>query len=209
MSCHSLHLRNITSLLLLPLLLRWNHWIRYGSHNIYAPPTLLPSFFDCSLVSHLISWCRALLFRVWCCTNLSSPLLLYHFTGYHYLTWLDMTCDASGRCTLLSALMQQQIMMLESIIAAYTLSALSLHNARSSERQMMASSWWVQRLSTHSFFSVYIHLFMHLAAHTSDHSAIHQVDQHAGYLSNYPSFIQQQQQYCLLPDSTVPNYLNG
>ena len=42
-----------------------------------------------------------------------------------------------GRCTLLSALMQQQIMMLESCIAAYTLSALSLHNARSSERQMM------------------------------------------------------------------------
>lgn len=46
-----------------------------------------------------------------------------------------------GRCTLLSALMQQQIMMLESIITAYTLSALSLHNARSSERQMMLSSW--------------------------------------------------------------------
>ena len=42
-----------------------------------------------------------------------------------------------GRCTLLSALMQQQIMMLESIIAAYSLSALSLHNARSSERQLM------------------------------------------------------------------------
>lgn len=34
-------------------------------------------------------------------------------------------------------------MMLESIISAYTLSALSLHNARSSERQMMASSWLV------------------------------------------------------------------
>jgi cation-transporting ATPase 13A1 len=48
-----------------------------------------------------------------------------------------------GRCTLLSALMQQQIMMLESIIAAYTLSVLSLHNARSSERQMMASSWLI------------------------------------------------------------------
>jgi len=48
-----------------------------------------------------------------------------------------------GRCTLLSALMQQQIMMLESTIAAYTLSALSLHNARSSERQMMASSWLI------------------------------------------------------------------
>ena len=65
--------------------------------------------------------------------------------------------------------MQQQIMMLESTIAglinilssnvftltepnlsclgypdpAYTLSALSLHNARSSERQMMASSWLI------------------------------------------------------------------
>jgi cation-transporting ATPase 13A1 len=39
--------------------------------------------------------------------------------------------------------MQQQIMMLESIIAAYTLSALSLHNARSSERQMMASNWLI------------------------------------------------------------------
>lgn len=48
-----------------------------------------------------------------------------------------------GRCTLLSALMQQQIMMLESTISAYTLSALSLHNARSSERQMMASSWLI------------------------------------------------------------------
>lgn len=48
-----------------------------------------------------------------------------------------------GRCTLLSALMQQQIMMLESTIYAYTLSALSLHNARSSERQMMASSWLI------------------------------------------------------------------
>ncbi len=36
-----------------------------------------------------------------------------------------------GRCTLLSSLMQQQIMMLESIIAAYTLSALTLNNARS------------------------------------------------------------------------------
>lgn len=48
-----------------------------------------------------------------------------------------------GRCTLLSALMQQQIMMLESTISAYTLSSLSLHNARSSERQMMASSWLI------------------------------------------------------------------
>jgi len=46
-----------------------------------------------------------------------------------------------GRCTLLSALQNQQIMMLECIITAYTLSALSVEGARSSERQMMASSW--------------------------------------------------------------------
>lgn len=46
-----------------------------------------------------------------------------------------------GRCTLLSALQQQQIMMLESLISAYVLSALSLEGARSSERQMVASSW--------------------------------------------------------------------
>jgi len=46
-----------------------------------------------------------------------------------------------GRCTLLSSLQQQQIMVLESVISAYTLSALSLEGARSSERQMMASGW--------------------------------------------------------------------
>merc|ERR1719352_649712 len=46
-----------------------------------------------------------------------------------------------GRCTLLSALQNQQIMMLECIITAYTLSALSLEGARSSDRQMIASSW--------------------------------------------------------------------
>jgi len=46
-----------------------------------------------------------------------------------------------GRCTLLSALQQQQIMMLESTISAFVLSALSLEGARSSERQMIASSW--------------------------------------------------------------------
>lgn len=46
-----------------------------------------------------------------------------------------------GRCTLLSALQQQQIMMLESLISAYVLSALSTEGARNSERQMMASSW--------------------------------------------------------------------
>ena len=48
-----------------------------------------------------------------------------------------------GRCTLLSALQQQQIMMLQCIVSAYTLSAISLEGARSSERQMMASSWLI------------------------------------------------------------------
>ena len=48
-----------------------------------------------------------------------------------------------GRCTLLSALQQQQIMMLQSIVSAYTISALSLEGARSSERQMMASGWLI------------------------------------------------------------------
>jgi hypothetical protein len=37
--------------------------------------------------------------------------------------------------------MQQQIMMLESTISAYTLSALSLHNARSSERQVVIKNY--------------------------------------------------------------------
>jgi cation-transporting ATPase 13A1 len=46
-----------------------------------------------------------------------------------------------GRCTLLSALQNQQIMMLECIISAYTISALSLEGGRASDRQMMASSW--------------------------------------------------------------------
>jgi len=48
-----------------------------------------------------------------------------------------------GRCTILSALQQQQIMVLECIISAYTLSALSLEGVRSSERQLMASNWLV------------------------------------------------------------------
>merc|ERR1719334_2927305 len=48
-----------------------------------------------------------------------------------------------GRCTILSALQQQQIMVLECIISAYTLSALSLESVRSSERQLMASNWLV------------------------------------------------------------------
>ena len=52
-----------------------------------------------------------------------------------------------GRCTLLSALQQQQIMMLECMITAYTFSALSLEGARSSERQMMASGWLIMIVS--------------------------------------------------------------
>jgi len=52
-----------------------------------------------------------------------------------------------GRCTLLSALQQQQIMCLESVINAYCLAALSLEGARSSERQMMASSWLLMSAS--------------------------------------------------------------
>mmetsp|Transcript_44325 Transcript_44325/g.73934 ORF Transcript_44325/g.73934 Transcript_44325/m.73934 type:complete len:1591 (+) Transcript_44325:133-4905(+) len=54
-----------------------------------------------------------------------------------------VTLIRQGRCTLLSALQQQQIMMLECIITAYTLAALSLEGARSSQRQMMASSWLI------------------------------------------------------------------
>eukprot|EP00924_Labyrinthula_sp_SR-Ha-C_P016340 snap_masked-scaffold_6-processed-gene-0.16-mRNA-1 protein AED:0.04 eAED:0.07 QI:0/-1/0/1/-1/1/1/0/1437 len=48
-----------------------------------------------------------------------------------------------GRCTLLSSLQQQQTMMLECIISAYTLAALSLQGSRQSERQMIASSWFI------------------------------------------------------------------
>jgi len=52
-----------------------------------------------------------------------------------------------GRCTLLSALQQQSIMCLECVISAYCLAALSLEGARSSERQMMASSWLIMTAS--------------------------------------------------------------
>lgn len=44
-----------------------------------------------------------------------------------------------GRCTLLSAVQQMQIMMMESMIAAYTMSAMALDGARASEAQMVAS----------------------------------------------------------------------
>lgn len=52
-----------------------------------------------------------------------------------------------GRCALLSALQQQQIVMLHCLINAYVLSALSLEGSRSSERQMMASSWLLNTAS--------------------------------------------------------------
>merc|ERR1719464_1554291 len=44
-----------------------------------------------------------------------------------------------GRCTLLSAVQQMQIMMLESMISAYTMSTMSVDGTRPSEAQMMAS----------------------------------------------------------------------
>lgn len=44
-----------------------------------------------------------------------------------------------GRCTLLSAIQQMQIMMLDSMISAYALSAMSADGTRPSEQQMMAS----------------------------------------------------------------------
>merc|ERR1719235_151434 len=52
-----------------------------------------------------------------------------------------------GRCALLSALQQQQITMLHCLINAYVLSALSLEGSRSSERQLMASSWLLSTAS--------------------------------------------------------------
>jgi len=44
-----------------------------------------------------------------------------------------------GRCTLLSAVQQMEIMMLESMISAYTMSTMSVDGTRPSEAQMMAS----------------------------------------------------------------------
>lgn len=52
-----------------------------------------------------------------------------------------------GRCTLLSSLQQQQIMMLECTISAYTYAQISLEGSRSSERQMMVSSWLIMAAS--------------------------------------------------------------
>lgn len=44
-----------------------------------------------------------------------------------------------GRCTLLSSVQQMEIMMLESMISAYTMSTMSVDGTRPSEPQMMAS----------------------------------------------------------------------
>ena len=44
-----------------------------------------------------------------------------------------------GRCTLLSAVQQMQIMMLDSMISAYALAMMSADGTRPSEQQMMAS----------------------------------------------------------------------
>lgn len=46
-----------------------------------------------------------------------------------------------GRCTLLSALQQQQVMMMNAIINAFVLSVISLEGSRRSERQLLASDW--------------------------------------------------------------------
>lgn len=53
-----------------------------------------------------------------------------------------------GRCTLLSAVQQMQIMMLDSMISAYSLSAMSADGTRPSEQQMMASG-----ILLHVFYS--------------------------------------------------------
>jgi len=46
-----------------------------------------------------------------------------------------------GRSTLLSALQQQQVMMMNAIINAFVLSVISLEGSRRSERQLIASEW--------------------------------------------------------------------
>ena len=117
------------------------NFVLHKFHAICISPTpssnLVSTFFSLPFSSSFLYP----LFSHFLSLPLSPPLTvnLYPFL-YTRLVSSHITVSV-GRCTLLSALMQQQIMMLESIIAAYTLSALSLHNARSSERQMMASSW--------------------------------------------------------------------
>jgi len=46
-----------------------------------------------------------------------------------------------GRCTLLSSLQMQQVMMMNAIISAFVLSIISLEGSRRSERQLIASEW--------------------------------------------------------------------
>eukprot|EP00747_Dinoflagellata_sp_TGD_P067843 gnl/TRDRNA2_/TRDRNA2_155465_c2_seq1.p1 gnl/TRDRNA2_/TRDRNA2_155465_c2~~gnl/TRDRNA2_/TRDRNA2_155465_c2_seq1.p1 ORF type:complete len:370 (+),score=67.16 gnl/TRDRNA2_/TRDRNA2_155465_c2_seq1:35-1111(+) len=52
-----------------------------------------------------------------------------------------------GRCTLLSALQQQQVMMMNAIINAFVLSVISLEGSRSSDRQLLASNWLITTAS--------------------------------------------------------------
>ena len=106
----------------------------FFSHFVFSS---LTSYFSLFHLSSSLSHCLFLSLSIYLSLYLS---LSSHTPLFAYIVSSHLTASV-GRCTLLSALMQQQIMMLESIIAAYTLSALSLHNARSSERQMMASSW--------------------------------------------------------------------
>jgi len=58
-----------------------------------------------------------------------------------------------GRCTLLSAVQQMEVMMLESMIAAYTMSTMSVDGTRPSEAQMMASGTLVSVASLAFSFS--------------------------------------------------------
>ena len=78
--------------------------------------------------------------------------------------------NCQGRCTLLSALQQQQIMMLECIISAYALSALSLEGARSSERQMMVCTHPLTHSITPAPALSLIHALTHPPAHSFNHS---------------------------------------
>eukprot|EP00756_Hemistasia_phaeocysticola_P025021 Hpha_TRINITY_DN15984_c2_g6::TRINITY_DN15984_c2_g6_i1::g.72856::m.72856/K14950/ATP13A1, SPF1; manganese-transporting P-type ATPase len=67
-----------------------------------------------------------------------------------------------GRCTLLSALQQQQIMMLESLIQAFSLSMLALEGARSSERQLLASGWLISTASLAFSYATPVEKMHHL-----------------------------------------------
>lgn len=78
-----------------------------------------------------------------------------------------VTLIRQGRCTLLSALQQQQIMMLECIISAYALSVLSLEGARSSERQMMASGWLIMTASLAFTYTKHVDEMHPVGEHTN------------------------------------------